>query len=79
MYKTLGDSETIHLFLCYLCNINLPLKVRASKLRTCISKLIKKTKSPVLRQLTLLNTDTMLINMVNKSINAYYSKAGEPK
>ncbi len=79
MYKTLSDNETIHLFLCYSCNINLPLNVRASKLRTCISKLMKKTKSPVLRRLTLLNTDTMLINMVKKSVDAYYSKAGEPK
>ncbi len=79
MYKTLTDNETIHLFLCYLCNIKLPTNVRASKLRTCISKLIKKTKSPVLRQLTLLNTDTMLINMVKKSIDIYYSKAGDPK
>ncbi len=79
MYKTLDDGETIHLFLCYLCNIKLPLNVRAYKLRTCIGKLMKKTKSPVLRQLTLLNTDTMLINMVKKSIDVYYSKVGEPK
>ncbi len=79
MYKTLNDEGTIYLFLCYLCNVKLPINVRAYKLRTCINKLMKETKSPVLKQLTLLNTDTMLINMVKRSVDIYYSKAGEPK